>query len=236
MNLIIQPAQVQELFRQIAPRYDRANRILSCGIDRWWRIQLVKAVTEQAPLQVLDLATGTGDIALALSQRMGSFARIKGLDFCPEMLKYAQKKSALLPPYLRPQWIQGDCMALPVEDHSMDALTLAFGMRNMPDRMQLFREMHRILKKPSGRAFVLEFSKPKNWLNWIYQPYLGYLLPFLGACVTGKAAAYHYLKQSIREFPTPETIGRQAQRAGLQCLSRRGLTGGIVTLYQFGPL
>lgn len=220
------------MFGRIARRYDAANLILSGGADRWWRFRLVRAVARLAPQRVLDLATGSGDVALALSRALGPRVEIFGLDFCQPMLDQAEAKKSAAPPHRHANvtFRPGDILALPFPDASFDAVTIAFGLRNLEDRPRGVGEMWRVLR-PGGRLFVLEFSQPFAWFRPLYYFYLRRLLPGIAGLVTGDRAAYVYLNETIGDFPDRNAISREIAAAGFADVSARPLTLGIVALH-----
>jgi len=154
------PKAVNSMFARIAGRYDLANHVLSGGVDYLWRQRLVRAVHDAQPSSILDLATGSGDVAFALADGLPPGVRLTGVDFCAPMLDEAVRKGARRPRWAAIEFRQGDAMALALPDRSFDAVTIAFGLRNMASRHQALSEMHRILR-PGGRLFVLEFSQPQ---------------------------------------------------------------------------
>lgn len=225
---VIEGSAVARMFGGIAGRYDRANRVLSGGIDRYWRWRTVRAVLRESPRRVVDLATGSGDIALALRRQLPAETTVEGLDFCEPMLEEARRKqggqSGL-------RFAFGDCLALPLEDASVDVLTIGFGLRNLEDRDRGLREMRRVLR-PGGALFVLEFSQPYAWLRPLYYPYLEKLLPWVAGRLTGDSEAYRYLGGTIRSFPRREVLAEQMRSAGFAAVRARALTGGIVALHR----
>lgn len=226
------PVAVNSMFARIARRYDVANRLLSGGTDIWWRARLVRAVARSKPRDVLDLATGSGDVAFALSERLPSRVRITGMDFCQPMLDEAEKKrQARSGRYPNIGFQQGDGMALPVPDGTYDAVTIAFGLRNMADRQRSLREMSRALRM-GGRLFVLEFSQPHRAFRPFYLFYLRRVLPRLAGFVTGDRAAYEYLNQTIEAFPNKEALARELLAAGFREVSATPMTFGIVALHE----
>ncbi len=221
------------MFARIARRYDFANILLSGGIDRWWRRKLVAAVNRAAPSDVLDLATGSGDVAFAISRKVLCAKRIVGMDFCQPMLEEAiqkQKKSPE-PSDARLTFQQGDGLNLPLEDNSFDAVTISFGLRNMADRHLSLTEMRRILR-PGGRMYVLEFSQPDAWFKPIYLFYLRSILPVIAGIVTKDKAAYIYLNETIEEFPGRDGLAEEIKAAGFTSVKATGLTFGIVALHE----
>ena len=222
---------VNSMFARIAGRYDLANHLLSGGVDYWWRLRLVRAVRDAGPNTVLDLATGSGDVAFALADGLPPGTQVTGMDFCQPMLDEAVKKRASRPRWAAIEFRQGDGMALPLPDESVDALTISFGLRNMADRHKALQEMRRVLR-PGGRLFVLEFSQPVFWFRPVYYTYLKFVLPAVAAIVTGDRSAYEYLCGSIEQFPGREAMAAEIRRAGFAVVSATSLTFGIVALHE----
>jgi len=227
------PIAVNSMFARIARRYDVANRCLSGGIDLWWRRRLVAAVRRVQPRAVLDLATGSGDVAFALARGLAPETAILGLDFCQPMLDEAEAKKAAggAARYARVRFQRGDGMALPLADASFDAVTIAFGLRNMADRHQALGEMRRVLR-PGCSLFVLEFSQPYAWFRPWYLFYLRRVLPRLAGALTGDRAAYVYLNETIEEFPDRPTLAGEIAAAGFARVRARALTFGIAALHE----
>ena len=224
------PTAVNSMFARIAGRYDRANRLLSGGIDLWWRRRLIKTVATKSPRDVLDLATGSGDVAFALARGLPLETKITGMDFCQPMLDEAIKKQPTMPRAGDITFAQGDGLNLPCEDASFDAATISFGLRNMADRYKCLGELCRVLR-PGGHLWVLEFSQPKGWMRPFYYFYLRHILPHVAALVTGDKGAYDYLGGSIESFPTHQGISAEMEAAGFAMDSVQRLTGGIVALH-----
>ena len=225
------PKAVNSMFARIAGRYDLANHLLSGGVDYWWRQRLVRAVHDAHPGAVLDLATGSGDVAFALADGLPGGTRITGMDFCEPMLEEAVKKRPGSPRWTQIEFRQGDGMALPLPDRAFDAVTISFGLRNMADRHKALSEMHRVLR-PGGRLFVLEFSQPAWWFRPFYYAYLKFVLPAVAAIVTGDRSAYEYLCGSIELFPDRAGIAEEIRRAGFRSVEASPLTFGIVALHE----
>ncbi len=225
------PKAVNSMFSRIARRYDTANHLLSGGIDYWWRQRLVRQVHDIHPQAVLDLATGSGDVAFALANALPTGSRLTGMDFCQPMLDEAVRKRALVSRWSLIEFKQGDGMALPLANETFDAITLSFGLRNMADRHKALTEMHRVLR-PGGRLFVLEFSQPYFWFKPIYYAYLKFLLPSIAAVVTGDRSAYEYLGGSIENFPARGKMSEEISHAGFRAVSAAPLTFGIVALHE----
>ena len=222
-EMTTQRARVRKMFGSIARRYDLANHLLSCGIDFYWRRRAAEIVAGWQPHRIADLATGTGDLALALQKKLPD-AEIVGVDFLPEMLDLAQRKGVR-------QVVLADAMNLPFGDASFDCVTIAFGLRNLENWGAALTEMSRALRT-SGRLLVLEFSLPTTpILRAIYRFYLHRCLPLLGSFLTGKKTAYDYLGDSIEEFPSGNAMCQLMQANGFARPTFEPLTGGIVTIY-----
>jgi len=218
-----QPAHVREMFGAIAKRYDLANHLLSCGMDFYWRARAADIVAGWNPHKVADLATGTGDLALALQKKL-SDAEITGVDFVPEMLELARRKGVR-------HVVLADAMKLPFSDASFDCITIAFGLRNLENYSAALAEMRRVLNT-HGHLLVLEFSLPTTpILRAAYRFYLHRCLPLLGSFLTKKKSAYDYLGDSIEEFPNGNTMCELMRANGYLCPGFQPLTGGIVTVY-----
>lgn len=225
------PKAVNSMFARIARRYDLANHLLSGGVDHWWRLWLVRAVRDAEPGAVLDLATGSGDVAFALADGLPRGVEVTGMDFCQPMLDEAVIKRASNPRWTKIAFKQGDGMALPLPDAAFDALTISFGLRNMADRHQALSEMRRVLR-PGGRLFVLEFSQPYFWFRPFYYAYLKFVLPLVAGRVTGDRSAYEYLGGSIESFPDRATMSGEIRRAGFSEVRATPFTFGIVALHE----
>lgn len=223
--------QVRAMFDSIAPRYDLLNRVLSLGIDRRWRARVVARVRRQGPDAVLDVATGTGDLAIALGRALPA-AAVAGVDLSPEMLRLGREKAAAAFPGREFPMSEGDAERLPFGEARFDAVTCGFGVRNFEDRAQGLREMCRVLR-PGGRLYVLEFSMPsrRNPFGRLYRFYFRRVLPAVGRFVSRDARAYSYLPESVDEFPSGERFGRLLTEAGFVRPQWQRLTGGIATIY-----
>jgi len=211
------------MFGAIARRYDLANHLLSCGMDFYWRARAADIVAGWNPHRVADLATGTGDLALALQKKL-SDAEITAVDFLPEMLELARRKGVR-------QVVLADAMKLPFSDASFDCITIAFGLRNLENYSAALAEMRRVLNT-HGHLLVLEFSLPTTpILRAAYRFYLHRCLPLLGSFLTKKKSAYDYLGDSIEEFPNGNTMCELMRANGYVSPGFQPLTGGIVTVY-----
>ena len=227
------PVAVNSMFSRIARRYDVANALLSCGIDTSWRRRLVAAAQRRQPRQVVDLATGSGDVAFELSRKLTSATSIQGIDFCEPMLAQARSKQHSTPHVqgpVRVEFRQGDILNLPLADSSCDALTISFGLRNLSDRARGLSEMHRVLR-PGGTLLILEFSQPKRFVRPFYYFYLRHILPRLAGWLTGDRAAYEYLNDTIELFPDRASLSGELVRAGFSRVQSEALTCGIVALH-----
>ncbi len=214
---------VREMFGSIARRYDLANHLLSCGVDFCWRARAADIVANWRPRNVADLATGTGDLALALQKKLPR-ANITGVDYSPEMLELARQKGVR-------QVVLADAMKLPFPDGSFDCITIAFGLRNMENYSQALTEIARVLTS-KGRLLVLEFSLPRTpILRALYRFYLHRCLPLLGSFLTRKKSAYDYLGDSIEAFPSGHEMCELMRTSGYISPTFQPLTGGIVTIY-----
>ena len=221
---------VERTFAGIAPRYDLANHLLSFGMDFSWRRRLVRMTSVSDPSRVLDLATGSGDVAFALRTTLPVNTEIIGLDFCQPMLDQAIRKSGERGAPSNLKFLQGDCLDLSFEDGSFDAITIAFGLRNLEDRTRGLSEMLRVLR-PGGKLFVLEFSQPFIWLRPFYFLYLRVALPVLAWLVTGDRQAYQYLGSSIQGFPDRRGLTEELLAAGFSQVEATALTGSIVAIH-----
>ncbi|HEY5078298.1 MAG TPA: bifunctional demethylmenaquinone methyltransferase/2-methoxy-6-polyprenyl-1,4-benzoquinol methylase UbiE [Opitutaceae bacterium] len=223
------PAAVNSMFGRIAHRYDLTNRVLSVGIDLYWRARLVSAVRKSRPGNALDLATGSGDVALALAKGLPRGTPIVGMDFCAPMLVEAEAKLARVAPSLV-EFKQGDALRIPLADGSFDAVTIAFGLRNMADRAKCLSEIRRVLR-PQGRLFVLEFSQPWPWVRPLYAFHMRSIAPRVAGALTGDRGAYDYLRESIGAFPGREALSQEIRAAGFSGVTARAMTMGVVALH-----
>lgn len=217
------------MFAGIAGRYDLANHVLSFGADYWWRYRLARTVRREQPQSIVDLATGSGDVAFELQARCPD-AQVTGLDFCQPMLDEAEAKKPKFDGGENIRFAFGDCMELPLADSSTDVVTIAFGVRNFEDRPRGLREMWRVLK-PGGAAVILEFSQPYRWFRPFYYFYLKTILPLLAKRLTGAQSAYEYLGGTISDFPLRPELSAQIRDAGFVTVEARAMTFGIVALH-----
>jgi demethylmenaquinone methyltransferase / 2-methoxy-6-polyprenyl-1,4-benzoquinol methylase len=222
--------RVRAMFASIAGRYDLLNHLLSLNIDKSWRTFTIKKLAPTAGQRILDVCTGTGDLALGFAARVPK-VEVIGLDFCPEMLDVARQKNAKATAKVL-QFGDGDATQLPVESNAFDIVTCAFGLRNVSDTERGIDEMIRVAKI-GGKVGILEFSKPRvPILRWCYLAYFKYLLPKIGQQVSGNDhGAYEYLPASVLAFPDGPVMVELLTSRGLRDVVAYPLTLGIATLY-----
>jgi demethylmenaquinone methyltransferase/2-methoxy-6-polyprenyl-1,4-benzoquinol methylase len=218
------------MFAAIAARYDLLNHLLSGNIDRKWRRLVARTVSANLPqgeARILDVACGTGDLSLTLVEN--GRAQVLGLDFCRPMLAIASAKAAKQS--VRIPFIEADALALPFQDCSFEAVTIAFGLRNLASVDEGFNELLRVLK-PGGKVAVLEFSKPVTpVLRSLFRIYFTRVLPVFGGLISGSRSAYRYLPESVSGFPDQNELASAMRQAGFKEVSFRNLTGGIAALH-----
>lgn len=223
-------AQVRSMFDRIAPHYDRLNHLLSGNVDRLWRRRVVKTVRKSAPAEILDVATGTGDLAIDLAQGIPA-AHIRAVDLSERMLDKARTKVAARRLDDRIALAVEDAEHLSLPDRYVDTVTAAFGVRNFGDLEAGLSEMHRVLK-PQGTAVILEFSRPKNRLfRWLFESYFHRLLPCIGGAISHDRSAYTYLPASVTAFPEPDRFLHLLEGAGFRNCRKQSLTFGIAHIY-----
>jgi demethylmenaquinone methyltransferase/2-methoxy-6-polyprenyl-1,4-benzoquinol methylase len=227
---MLEKSRTPEMFSKIAHRYDFLNHLLSMNVDRRWRNALVDMAGVGAHGRVLDVATGTGDVAIAFARRTEA-AAIVGLDPSGGMLAVGGNKLRRRALEGRVRLIEGDALAIPFAGGTFDAVTIAFGLRNLPDYAAGIAEMARVLA-PGGRLVILEFFPPRRGVFLrAYRFYLGNVLPLVGRVVSGSPEAYRYLARSIEEFISHDEIRSYMEGAGLSGVRAHRLTGGIATIY-----
>lgn len=224
-------ARVRRMFGEIAGRYDLLNHLLSLNVDRYWRWRTVR----QAPPgdgPILDLCTGTGDLALAYYRASGGQARIVAADFCHPMLVRGDQKRSRAGVNGQLTFVEADAQRLPFPDDYFEIVCVAFGLRNVTDTDRGLREMARVCR-PGGRVVVLEFSMPRRQpLRAVYGWYFRRVLPRIGrALARNRQDAYSYLPESVGEFPSGEALVERMRAAGLPSVVHRPLTFGVATLY-----
>ncbi len=217
------PDYVKNAFAEIADRYVVTNHVLSAGIDVLWRRKVGRIVAARAPERILDVATGTGDLALELARRCPA-AEVVGTDFCAPMLEVAQQRG------LR-SVVEADALALPFTAGEFDVVTVAFGLRNMVDWAAALREMRRVTR-PGGLLLVLDFSLPRfRPLRGAYRLYLHKVLPRVAGAITGKREAYEYLGGTIEGFPSGAQMVALIESCGYVGGQAKALSGGIASIY-----
>lgn len=224
--------RVQQMFGEIAPKYDRMNHLLSMNTDRYWRWRTVRMVRPEPEIPVLDVCTGTGDLALAFYRAGHGKTPVVAADFCREMLEIGEHKKSRAGINGQVSFVEADTQNLPFEDDRFQIVSVAFGLRNVADTDQGLREMTRVCR-PGGRVVVLEFSLPR-WqpFKFIYGWYFRHVLPRIGQLFArNKHDAYNYLPTSVGEFPSGEELATQMREAGLSKVKYRRLTFGVATLY-----
>jgi demethylmenaquinone methyltransferase / 2-methoxy-6-polyprenyl-1,4-benzoquinol methylase len=224
--------RVRQMFAGIAPQYDRMNHLLSLNVDRYWRWRTVKMVRPIAGQPILDVCTGTGDLAFAFYKATRGKAPIVAADFCREMLDIGEQKRKHAGVNGQLTFVEADAQRLPFADDHFQIVSVAFGLRNVADTDQGLREMTRVCQ-PGGRVAVLEFSMPR-WqpLKALYGWYFRHVLPRIGQWLArNEHRAYCYLPESVGEFPAYEALAERMRAAGLSQVTFRPLTFGVATLY-----
>ena len=223
--------QVEEMFDNIAPTYDRLNHIMSLNIDRIWRRRVMRIIRRAKPQRIMDVATGTGDLAIAMARKVNE-AHILGVDLSEEMLSEARKKIKRLELEKRISLEKGDAENLTmVASKSVAAATVAFGVRNFENIERGLSEIYRTLR-PGGKLVVLEFSMPKNRLvRWVYRQYAHRLLPRIGGMISKDKQAYTYLPDSVEEFPAPERFAEILKGVGFKSVKLSSQSFGIAYIY-----
>jgi demethylmenaquinone methyltransferase/2-methoxy-6-polyprenyl-1,4-benzoquinol methylase len=221
------------MFGQIAPSYDRMNHLLSLNVDRYWRRVTVRKLKPVAGEPILDVCTGTGDLALAFHRATGGKSKVVGADFCPQMLEIARKKGARSVRGGEPiEWVEADAQQLPLSSDRFQIVSVAFGLRNVADTDRGLAEMARVCA-PGGQVAVLEFSEP-TWqpFKGVYGWYFRNVLPRIGQWLArNDSNAYNYLPASVGEFPHGEGLAERMRKVGLTNVRYWPLTLGIATLY-----
>ncbi|MDE6623313.1 MAG: bifunctional demethylmenaquinone methyltransferase/2-methoxy-6-polyprenyl-1,4-benzoquinol methylase UbiE [Alistipes sp.] len=229
-NRTSKKSQVRTMFDRIAPRYDLLNHTLSFNIDRLWRRRVVRILRRRNPERILDLATGTGDLAIDLVRGIPG-VRVTAVDLSEGMLDVARRKVAARGLGDRIELVQGDAERLVLPDAAVDAATVAFGVRNFGDLEAGLGELARTIR-PGGTVAILEFSRPRNPLfRALYEFYTGRILPRIGGAVSRDRKAYEYLPASVGEFPAPEAFMGLMEQAGFRNCRARSQSFGIAQIY-----
>lgn len=221
--------QVEQMFDNIAPKYDFLNHFLSLGIDKLWRKKAIKILSDFQPESILDVATGTGDFAIAASKLTPK--KIVGFDLSEQMLNVGRSKVKSLGLEKLIEFRKGDSEAMPFSDGQFDAIIVAFGVRNFENLENGLKEFRRVLK-PDGVVIILEFSKPKYFpMKQLYLFYFFAILPLIGRMVSKDRSAYSYLPQSVMAFPDDQKFLGILQNVGFSRTKQKRLSFGIATIY-----
>lgn len=231
MSLVLSKNDSWKMFDQIAKRYDLLNRLLSLGQDKFWRLEIRSLLPSGTNIQLLDVATGTGDVVLSLVRDNPRIQMAYGVDLAQEMLEIARAKIKSEGLHSKIMLERADGQSLPFLNDTFDAVTISFGIRNIPDLRMALLEMYRVLKK-GGRVIILEFSLPHNPLlrigHWFY---LNLLVPLVGLLLSGHTTAYRYLAQTIESFPYGERFCKILKQFGFEDIKTYPLMGGVATIY-----
>lgn len=217
------PIYVKTAFARIADRYVMTNHVLSMGMDVWWRRVVTKRIKVLNPKKVLDVASGTGDLALDIQDAL-PHTKVIATDFCAEMLEHASNRGVH-------ETLVADALELPFPDGEFDVVTVAFGLRNMADYERALKEMRRVLK-PGGSLFILDFSLPKGVMRAPYRLYLHHILPKLAGFLTKQKDAYEYLGGSIEQFPSGDAMIELLGKTGFGESTAKPMTFGVVSVYE----
>src|SRR4030043_460464 len=225
----LHPESIRNLFNNIAPTYDLLNHLLSLGRDFYWR---KKAVQELKVIEgsILDIATGTGDVAIEIIHQNGDHGKVVGLDFSEPMIKRAQRKVSAKGLSQTIALSLGDALSLPFQDNTFNASIVAFGLRNIVEKKQALSEMVRVTKK-GGKVIILEFTFPKKgWMKRLYPIYFQRVLPRVGGLISGDRGAYAYLPESVFHFASAENYEQIMKNVGLVDVGSQSLTGGVASV------
>ena len=225
-------ARIRGMFNHIAPSYDFLNHLLSLNVDHYWRWRTTRLVPPRGNAPILDLCTGTGDLALAYDRAACGRVPIVGADFCHEMLRRAEAKASKHKAGGRIQFLEADAQNLPFPDNHFQICTVGFGLRNVTDTDRGIAETVRVTQV-GGKVAILEFSQPRGWLfSRLYRFYFRHILPLIGQMISrSKDNAYRYLPASVMEFPDGEALAARLRRQGLADVHWYPLTFGIASLY-----
>jgi demethylmenaquinone methyltransferase / 2-methoxy-6-polyprenyl-1,4-benzoquinol methylase len=225
-------SQIRGMFADIAPTYDLLNHLLSLNVDKLWRRWVTKLVACRDGGPILDLCTGTGDLAFEYDRACDGKVPVVAADFCTEMLMRASQKSEKRHSQGRVQFVEADAQRLPFADNTFEIASVAFGLRNVSNHEKGIAEMVRVLR-PGGRLAILEFSKPRHWFfGRMYRLYFQFLLPLVGQMFSrSRHSAYRYLPESVLEFLDGEALAERLRRHGLAGVWYKPFTFGIATLY-----
>lgn len=221
---------IKQIFTTVAPHVDFLSSGFSLGFDHFWRLKAIDLSGIRKGERVLDVCTGTGELAVLLSRKVGSDGSITGADFCEEMLDQARRKKR--DRHSNITYILSDAKHLPFADNNFDAVTVSFGMRNIPDTGLALREIKRVLK-PGGKFICLELTRPpEGWFRTVYEWYVFRMMPFIAEIVVKTAAPYLYLPRSIKAFYPPGEFRRLITESGFTDVTIHSMTRGIATIYR----
>ena len=220
---------VEQMFTKIADKYDTMNHILSFGLDFLWRKKLIQLISRLRPNKIIDLATGSGDVAFGLSENDNN-SDITALDFCDKLLVIAKKKQSKNNKYQNINFINGNCMQLKLEANTYDVASVSFGIRNFEDRYQGFTEILKVLK-PNASLFILEFTQPLKLFKPFYFFYLKLIIPIIARFFTNDKNAYKYLGGTIEDFPNKDDLKNELINAGFRDVKYYSVTFSIVSIH-----
>ncbi|APH04596.1 demethylmenaquinone methyltransferase [Bacillus weihaiensis] len=222
--------RVHNVFEKIYKNYDQMNSVISFQRHKAWRKETMKRMKVMPGQQALDVCCGTADWSIALAQEVGAEGKVIGLDFSQNMLKIGQEKIEQLPSS-NIELIHGNAMSLPFEDNSFDFVTIGFGLRNVPDYMQVLKEMHRVLK-PGGKAVCLETSQPTlPVFKQFFAFYFRYIMPVFGKIFAKSYSEYSWLQESARDFPGMKELAAMFEEAGFDKVEVKAFTGGAAAMH-----
>lgn len=223
--------RVRDVFNSVARQYDLMNDLMSGGLHRLWKRVAIESIAIRPKMQILDLASGTGDLARAMARRTGSEGHVTAADINDQMLHVGRNRCINNGELKRLSWCQCDAEVLPYPEQSFDRVTIGFGLRNITSKETALKEILRVLK-PAGKVLILEFSKPiSQTLTQVYDLYSFSFLPLLGHVIARDKKSYEYLAESIRKHPDQQTLVQMMKDAGFNSVSYQNLSGGIVAIH-----
>ena len=224
--------EIWKMFDAISPTYDRVNRIMTFGFDRYWRKAMTRFLPKRSSLRLLDCATGTADQLLSLVKHSKDISQAVGIDLSTEMLEIGRKKAAKSPYSQKITLENGDALALAYPDNSFDCVTMSFGIRNVTDPLKCLKEIYRVLK-PGGRILVLESAIPREGMRKkVFLLYFRHIMPRLAGFISKNKVAYRYLNQTTETFPQGESFCSLLKEAGFSDAAAHPLTAGAVSIYR----
>ncbi len=226
------PETIQKMFSRIANQYDKGNAILSCNTHHKWNRRLVLEVLKHIqPRAALDLCSGTGEVALHITKLYPQIKQLHLIDFCADMLEHAKDKFAQRTSPEQVTIQVGDAMDIPLPNNHVNAVTIAYGIRNIQTPLRCLEECYRVLA-PQGVLGILELTEPKNrMIRLLHKIYLNHILPGIGRCISKDREAYTYLSKSIQQFTSPQALAKQIEQAGFETPQRIPLMGGIAHIF-----